>query len=352
VRVSLDELVAELRAQVQAQPDRAHAIVQEYRSIFLKLASDPANAQQVRDLRILASDMKDLVPPPVLVYEPDQIMQEVAETEGPPTGYHELAALEEQNALHASHRTSHHRNVNPRSFLVCRLGDQATVKFNPSPEDMAQGIKASAPVGFYVGTKPEAMALTVDLSIVGAPTLTEANPPGGPKQSCRPYCDLQYGVDGFKTQGIRVDPGQRLTVVADFVSVAVGMRAPRAGDVSGVMSLGCMIGAFSGRTAAPVLYTEYIDGLQSPPGTPTTGTVPRPAKANLLLSPQMSDVSGTAATSLDFLDSAGDRIYGTPSFAPGAGNWPIALTADVFYVRVNYLGASSSDYRLPFQLTL
>lgn len=251
-----------------------------------------------------------------------------------------------------------HLRTSPESFDDATMGRVTTIKYNPSPADQANNIKSSDTIINWQGEKPEAQAGTIDLSIFDTSRTTG--------MVSRPFAQVTFGVDGFRTQAISVDIPTRFTITANYVTVLVSMDPNPAGTLSGILQVGGSFAPFAAPSILPVKRTIYLDSLpqyggvgtgalgQSLPqvGGPQDGvgqlTFVLPDHSIFALPP-----TGPLGSAIqyDFLDYAG---YYIGSMAYPIGQWPLQLPipSDSRMVRITNLVGGTAGFRCPFGLAL
>lgn len=142
---------------------------------------------------------------------------------------------------------------------------------------------------------------------------------------------------------VDIGRGQRFTATASFVGVTLQALAPPVGYNAGSIALWCGLGHGQARSAAPVVYTQYVDQL-APAGVTNVIIPPR---ANFLLPLRSSDVNNTVQ--LDFLDNTG-AIIDSLQFGNGAMITPAPLE-DAYSINITNQGMATVNYRPCFQLS-
>lgn len=245
-------------------------------------------------------------------------------------------------------------SIQPASFnRTSTLGRVAQITYNPTSDQLALGIYQVQTLVFWQGGKVEAQAMTVDIGTVQTPV---PKPHSFTPQSARTYVEMQYGVDGNIQNAVRFDAGtgRRVTVVANYVSVNVGMDAPRDGNTAPVLTYGASLGTFAAPSQAPLISSVYIDNLAA--ATPTDFLLV-PLRATVLLVPTPVFTGSTGAyngkITVNFY-SFGGSIVGqwTWDYATGIGFAPVPIPADAFVFSVVTAASGTTDVRIPFQLSL
>jgi hypothetical protein len=241
--------------------------------------------------------------------------------------------------------------ITPESFnMDVTLGRSQKIKWQPTDEDKLNQIQQSQTVAFWQGVKKEAQAMTVDVSLGFLPAIQQQTDTPFAMLDNRAFAEVEFGSDGNRNKVILdLARGQRLTVVGNYISVVVGMEAPRAGFASQVIEAGASIGAFAAPSRAPVIRTLYFDDLTAGSSAPLT---PIPLKASELL-PMVYQGPNLGAVSIFFTDAGGNKVA-TYDFAPPrtAPRIPIAIPGDAVYVTIDNLVGSTIQVRLPFELSL
>lgn len=244
-------------------------------------------------------------------------------------------------------------SIHPTSFNESStLGRTAQLTNNPTSDQIALGIQQVQNVVFWQGHKTEAQALTVDIGTVLPPTPT---PHLGTSLDARPFAEIQYGVDGNIQNTVQIDvgTGRRLTVVANYVSVTVGLDPLPAGRISPVLTYGASIGTFAAPSQAPLVRSVYVDDLAI--GT-HTDFLSIPRRASLLLVPTPFSGFGSSAfagtITILFFD-VGGRSCGAWAwnFTTGLGLIPVVVPPDAFFFNVGST-VDDTSVRVPFQLSL
>jgi len=168
-----------------------------------------------------------------------------------------------------------------------------------------------------------------------------ANADNGP----RPFIVVTFGAEGAKVD-VKMDAGQRCTVVASYVGVVGSLNPPRTDFQKGQVDIGASIGFFAAPSVAPVICTEYIDDLAD---TFSSDLIPRPVKAMYLQPMQSLTLGGSAVITFYAADGTIPQ-YQVP-WINGAQNVPIPLTADIAFIQVTNTGGGPR-FRLPFQLSM
>lgn len=341
----VDQIAFSYVGQALQNPEAAGNIFQDAARTLLGYASDPKNTAIVPSLLGWASKFHGasaISEPgrPATIIDFLDILQERAEAYhqvGSP--YDDMGYLAREREIHEERTPGSPRiSITPKSVHAgTRMGDRVTLKWAPTEADINAGIRQMSTLALWQGHKEESQAVTIDSAVLDQPA--NANAEYGP----RPYLLVTFGSEGA-TVDVKLDVGQRCTVVGSYVSVLASLNPPRADFQKGQVTVGASIGFFAAPSVAPVIVTEYIDDLGD---TFSSGLIPRPVKAMYLQPMQSSTLGGTAT----ILFYAADGImpqYQVP-YVNGSQNVPIPLTADIAFIQVTNTGAGPR-FRLPFQL--
>ncbi len=220
------------------------------------------------------------------------------------------------------------------------------IKYQPTQAETMNGVRQEDTVAYWQGKKEEAQAVTVDVSLefLGQPASPDA--PNG--VDINPYAIVEYGSDGNKCS-VRFDVGlgRRFTVVGNYVSVVVGMLAPREGLNSDIVRMGASIGMFAAPSQAPPTFT--VETVQIAAGS-FSAVIPVPAKGSAILPLQMTDENGSAL--LYVFDFGGQLI--SKLYIPAGGQvGPIPLQRNAAQVRLKNVDAHNpNSYQVIFQLSM
>jgi hypothetical protein len=355
------KIAARFIGAAQKYPQQRAEIFREAAQTFMGLAQNPKNSRSAGALAKIGLDFAHHAATAqeqtVTVDDFTDLLRETAQA------YHE--AGDDPMELVARRREIHDErspvdpnrmSIAPESFnRDATLGRSAKIKFAPSPEEISQGILQSQNVAFWQGTKKEAQAMTVDISLGFLPTLAVTQGETFTSTSVRPFAEVEYGSDGNRTK-VKFDLsfGNRCTVVGNYIAVTIGMDPPMVNSVSTEITGGASIGTFAAPSQAPLIATAYEDFVHEGPPVTNRRLVPIPLKAVQLLPIQSNGALGSTAL-LEFLDYGGSLI--SQNFFQQAVNGqlpPIPITGDVAFVRLTNTGGPGSitNYRLPFQLGL
>jgi hypothetical protein len=339
----------------QVQPEQQSEVLRQAAYEFMGLSQKPQNARSAEKLARIGLDFANAASrqrPPTMDDFTDLLQgTEQAYDE---TGDDVMNLISRRRELYEERvsPTPGAVSIAPDSFNKdATLGRSAVIKFAPTQEEIAQGILQSQNIAFWQGTKKEAQAMTVDISLGFLPPLQDDS-----NLNVRPYAEVEYGSDGNRTK-VKMDVafGKRVTVVGNYIAVTIGTDAPRPvgpGLVGETIALtaGASIGAFAAPSVGPVILTSYIDFLE-----PVNEVIiPIPLKAVALL-PIQSDLALGQTATLEFLDYGATNIM-TQVFYTQVANpvmQPIPITGDVAFILVrNGLSIIAKNFRLPFQLAM
>jgi hypothetical protein len=247
-------------------------------------------------------------------------------------------------------------SIAPASFggANVTLGRSVTVTYNPTPDQIANGIQQSQTVAFWQGTRQESQAMSIDIGTVLQPVPPEHF---GVGPDARLFATIQYGADGNTQNSATVDLGlgRRIIVVGNYISVIVGMDPPRTDivETAGVVTVGASIGTFAAPSRAPVTRTIYVDGLTT--ATPS-GFLQIPVRAVRLYVPPISGAffgayTGTLRISFYNLSGHGISTW-LYDYATGAGLQDIIVPCDAFFFNISVSGSNADAIRFPFELSL
>lgn len=347
------KLVESFIGAAKANPGARPEIFRRAAYTLMGLAQNPKNARSASQLARIGNEFARAAwaTQPVVIDDFDEILQETAQA------YEEVG--DDPMDLVARRREIHDErtpptpgqvSIAPESFnRDATLGRSQVIKYAPTEEEKSQqGILQSQTVAFWQGTKKEAQAISIDISLGFLPSVTDPDLIGN--ADARPYAEVEFGSDGNRTKfKCDINHGTRLTVVGNYCAVTVGMDAPMEGKDSAILTVGASIGTFAAPSQAPVICTLYVDGLEQ---NVSTDPLPIPLKAvQLLPIPTGLTLGGTY--SIEFLSYAG-VLVGQEYFQQAyAGPRPtIPVPADAAYIRLNNGGPSAFgvQFRLPFQL--
>lgn len=368
------------RAHLAKDMDARHAALREGANVFMGLAFNPRNARVSPQLAAYARQFAQAAhfSQEVTVDDFTDLLRETDQA------YHEVG--EDPMDLVARRREIHdartpqergHISISPPTFTRdATLGRSADVKFNPTAQEIANGVQQVQTVAFWQGFKKEAQAMTVDVNlvsvnngdaIVAPPPPLDPNNPIAPAFAVRSYAEVGFGSDGNITK-VRFDIGQgkRLTVIGNYIEVNVGCLFPGKNSAgvlnpTTVIRAGASIGPFAAPSPAPLVYTTYVEnetGSDSLFGGEVSFQngqpfIQIPVKAVLLLPMQTTLAIGKSAT-IDFYDWGKSPIYSV-NYTQAVNNTmlPVPVTGDAAWVRVtNGLGNDQARFRLPWQLAL
>jgi hypothetical protein len=229
---------------------------------------------------------------------------------------------------------------------ISQYGSKALLKYQPTAAETQIGIKQQ--VGLVDWSSPSGMPIETTVTVGrlsnGAggtfPTSTAAA-----KYAYRFYATVTLGVGAvmYEPFNIDVNRGQRFTVSASYVNVTIIASPPPTGYIAGSMLCYAGLGLGNAPSQAPVIFTQFIDGL----GAGATSNIVIPPSCNYLLPLQSTNVNGVMQ--LDFLDNFG-AIISSISFGNGQQVSPIPLEQDFYSINLTNQGAIAASYRLPFQV--
>lgn len=347
----LHDYVADVIGTAIATPDRASTVFREAAQQLARRAAGATHAQDATALREASRMFMSAASRPDSISDFRDMLRETAES------YQEVGEPQSDDmAVYARRREIHEErtpglprvSIAPKSVTeATRLGDVATLKWQPTKIDIENNIRQQNTIAFWQGHKEEAQSVTVDVGLLEMPT--GVNGTGGP----RPYGLVTYGSDGAKTD-VKFDIafGTRFTVVGSYVSVLAALNPPRADFPQGQVTVAASLGFFAAPSLAPVMYTEYIDGLSNNPvgNANLSALIQRPAKAMVLLPMQSSLALGTATIEFYALDGILPQYV--VNWTNSAQNQPIPLSNDIAWLRVRNTGGGVANFRLPFQIAL
>lgn len=343
-------MIQEYLGAAQAHPEIAGPILQAAAQTFTGLARGQHLPQVGRQLQALALEFQKAAAQHEATRDDfEELLSETAQGLDEADSDLDVVAIREQ--IHAASTGAAHVSIAPDTFRneSTGLGRAATIRYNPTPEDVASGIQASASLVYWQGEKDEAAAFTVDLGLVSLPRLTPAL--ASFVSSARPFAEIEYGADGNRTL-VQCDLGfgVRLTGVGNYVSVRASLDPPIPGGINEAISVGASMGMFAAPSVAPIFRSAYLDLLGS--GS-RSDPIPRPAKATHLLPVLSTALVG--AIEIRFLGASGTNnilyraVYNLG--VPPVGT-PIPLTGDVFFLDVTNNTGEVANFRLPFQLSM
>lgn len=448
--VSIKQLADKFVDAARKNPVNRPAILGEAANTFMRLSRDPENHALAPKLKKLGLDFahhaslaRQERPPVVddfadLLHETQQAYEEVG-----PYGDDPMDLIARRREIHQD-RTPvdpNHLFVTPETFQRdATLGRSAKIKWNPSSNDIQDGITQTQNVAFWQGVKRESVAMTIDTNFVFTPTIalvtptqstigpltalsggeiynpfepfadvvtvdhsfaggtfhdlttnttgtivdnvfipvdnatvftvssaigmgdsfTVTSPPPPPVpvpqtagQVIRPYVEVEFGSDGNRSKvTFDLGRGNRLTVPANYLSVTIGMNPPPNGHAANdPIIVGASIGAFGAPSQAPLLSTQYIDGLAA--GAVST-FMQIPLKAVQLL-PILTTLPMGGTLTVSFFDYGG-ALIGQTFFQQGANYAasPIPLPGDAVFVQVQSAASNvaPATIRLPFELSM
>ena len=361
-KANLNELVQEVIGRAKAAPD-PEPILRHAANKFARLAMAPENARfsaQLKNVAVGFAKAASAPPRRATVSDFVDLLEETKATIQEVGDHNAMNIIARRREIHEERSTDAPRvSISPETFNEdSTLGRAATIKFNPSNDEIHRGIVQSQTVAFWQGKKRETQAISVDVALTNPPPpiiLSDAHD----VPDARPYGIVEYGADGNKVSVVfDVSLGVRLNVLGNYVSVLVGMGVPRilspgppiVYEESPTIVVGASLGAFASPSTAPVLRTLYLDDLGAGVTSPF---LPIPDKAVLLLPLQTNQVLGETATIFFFGYGGGLPIYSV-TYAQLAASpvRVVPITGDIRFVQVQNAGAAARNFRLPFQLSL
>ncbi len=333
-------------------------------------SQDPAHRESARVLRAIAerlaqASLAAAMPGPATRDDFEEALEDFDQAHGEQAD--DLSTLALANDLQDARTAalSPRVSIAPRTWGAgATLGRTGKFRFNPTEDDIRQGIHQSGTLAFWQGETHEAQAVTVD---VGIPVGLEPPPVlqlffgiATPDVSSRSRGIISYGTDGAVTRvSFDASFGTRFTVTGNYVTVQIAMDPPKPLALSGLMAFTASLGAFASPSVAPVYYTHYVDQL--PLGLSTDGNlslagirnpppIRRPSHAAFLLAVLSDSVSGTAR--LEFYGQGCAQILTTFIYPIGQVLAPIPLPAEVQYIVLTNTTGQDANFRLVFQLAL
>lgn len=356
-----------------ANPEQKHAICHQAAQAFMNAAENPRNASNAKSLTEMGlafARAAQSARPPVIEDFADLLHETAAAYEAAgPWGDDPMDLVSIRREIHDQRTVlaPGETFITPPSFNKdVTLGRTTQIKWQPTQDEIKNGIQQVQTVAFWQGVKKEAQAMTVDSSLGFLPNIQSSAGEGVAFSAFanvnnRAFVEVEFGSDGNRNK-VQYDLrlGQRCTVVGNYVSVLIGAEQPGFGFAPQILEVGASIGAFAAPSLAPLIRTIYIDGLggpiPQPMGTLTrTGWLPIPLKAAALL-PIQTDLPLTLAgerLSIVFADAGGNELTQiTYQQGPLVPQQIIPLYGDVAYVAVKTLSTFVTNVRLPFQLSL
>lgn len=344
----VDQIAIGYIARALQNPAAEVGIYREAAQTLIGYASDPQNADIAPALVGWASRfhgasaISEPGRPATIIDFLDFLQERVEAYKQVGSPYDDMGLIAREREIHEERSPGLPRvSITPKSVHAgTRMGDQVTLKWNPTEADILANIRQQSTLALWQGHKEESQAVTIDTAILDQPVA--ANIENGP----RPYIIVSFGSEGYKVD-VRMDVGQRCTVVGSYVSVLAGLNPPREDFQEGQVTIGASIGFFAAPSVAPVILTEYIDDLSDVAPFNVSSLIPRPVKAMYLQPIQSTTVGGTAT--VEFYAVDGTIIQYAVPFVNGSQNVPIPLTADIAFLKITNTGAGPR-FRLPFQL--
>jgi len=364
---SAKKLVSAFIGQAQqADPAIRPRILRRAAATFAQLASDPRNVRAKKHLTSIGLEFAGAAHQAATTNDFTQLLRDTAkayEELGPAAEFDTHATMDATALQHLDEAKNAMRtSIQPASLNKdSTLGRSATIKFQPSADEVVKGIVQEQTVAFWQGQKEEAQSMTVDIGTVLQPQPT---PRLLVTPDARAYAKIQYGSDG-NTQNMAVVDlglGRRITVVGNYVAVIVGMDPPGTPDpppaeaVAASLTVGASIGTFAAPSQAPLVRTSYIDDYErQEPGIFISSERPIPLRAVRVLVP-----TGQAATpgdpalpvvTIQFYNLNGNTVTShTFNLLTGVGCYPITVPPDAFFFQV--FTTLGTFLRVPFELSL
>lgn len=345
-------------------PSGREEIFKRAANTFMGLAMDPKNARSSQQLAKIGMDFATAasVERPATMSDFTDLLNTTRQA-FEETGEDPMGAIARRAEIQAANTP-----VNPGQISIApetfdeksTLGRSAQITYQPTNDDIINGIVQRQTVAFWQGKKKEAQAMTVDVSLGFLPAVLQAND-GTPfaRQNNRPYAEIEFGSDGNRNLfQMDLGLGKRVTVVGNYVSVNIGMDppfqpvAPPFNFTTKPITVGASIGAFAAPTAAPLIRTVYMDHLVANNGS---AFLPIPLRAAQLL-PIQSDLNPNLANqTIEFAiyDIGGNELSQFTYLA--ARNFqmsPIPIYGDAAYIAATLNNGPTTNVRLPFQLSL
>lgn len=358
----IEDMLGEVLRQAEQHPHRRSEILGQAALGLAARAQRPQHRAVAPQLRQLAEQLAAAALEPLPALDTPATLDDFYEllqerSEGHQEQADDIDVIARAEEIHNERVAAHGAarvSIAPLSWgKGATLGRTGTFKFNPTSDEMAQGLKQSGTLAFWQGEPHEAQAITVDLAppvdFVPTPLLSlPSGPAPGPDTSSRGYGVVAYGSDGAITQ-VKFDAGfgARFTVVGSYVSIVAGMDSPLSGALSGTLSYTASIGAFAAPSAAPVFLTEYIDLLGN---GGTTAPFQRPMHATQIL-PILTDATAGNAV-LRFYGQGGTTLLYQFAYPIGQLLNPLPLPAEAQYLTLTNGTGGVANFRVPFQLSL
>jgi hypothetical protein len=362
----LKKAIGEVVGAARANPDAAPQIFGEAARHFFAMASDPRNAKDSKSLIGAANQFKRASSPARFGTDFEVLLRDhhKAYMATPDAESNDLEVYGRQGIVQADggdaggdddddeddivggssaadKDVSFHLKAAPPSVSFnTPIGRGTTLKWNPTTQDIANGIKQQDTVILWQGNKFESQTMTVDIGV------NKPLPEGiGDNTPLRPYAQIEYGADGFR-EIITIDVGfgTRLTMAGNYLSVLLGMGpAPGTGPA---IVIGASMGFFAATSTAPVTYTQYTDGLASG----SRDVFQRPFKSTVMYPPQCNQL-GTYE--VRFYSTQGTlAVFKFDNTVTNPVLSPIIIPNDVYKIEVKNTGALSASFRTVFQLAL
>lgn len=243
-----------------------------------------------------------------------------------------------------------------------QYGQKGTIKYNPSNDETQSGIRQTVTLVDWSSPDGVPRDVTVEIGVISGsgnyPTRSFLQVVGGVltafSYSYRARAQVIIGQTGSMQDIFYLDinRGQRFTTSASYVAITAEALPPPSGPlftrvVPGSMTVTAGLGYGACRPLAPVLYTQYIDGI-SASTNPVTFQIP--PRANFLLPILVSDNTVPITISEN---APGIGTIGQFTFVSGQMTAAVPLAQDADQISFLYpVGASTISSRLVFQLSL
>lgn len=245
---------------------------------------------------------------------------------------------------------------------INQYGAKGTIKYNPSQAESVIGMRSSISIVDWQAEDGRPCQVTVEAGILaqgGPGSFPFATDPSGNPYVYRQRCQVIMGSPGTMQDVFFIDlnRGQRFTATASYMAVSAEALAPPTsmagvggttfvgGSVVAVGSIGYGIAI----SRAPTVLTLYADDMAVQPLTNSSIVFRIPPRANFLLPVYGSDYTGSFA--LSFQDVFGTSL-GVLAFNSGQLIAPIPIPQDAFQVLLANTGATNTNTRLIFQISV
>lgn len=341
------------KAHREKDPQTRGRILRQAAVEFGKLASDPRNREHREQLTAIGLEFAGAAAPMFQPQAPGlnhdaavNIRAMHALSNLYPEGLEHADALGEGSSIPA---LSQRMSIQPATFTEeTTLGRYATVKFQPSADEINQGITQLVTVAMWQGKKVESQAMTVDVGTVLVP---QSPPTKG--VFARPFASIQYGADGNIQNMVTIDVGlgKRVTVVGNYISVSVGMDAPPPNQSALAMTIGATIGSFAAPTPAPTIRTVYCDGLVAGAIFANSPQFAVPLRATRMFPPLLL---ADDTITITFLNIVGIPISAWTCTYSATTRFqePVVIPGEAFFIVAQVGQAANAFLRVPFELSL